>query len=120
MRLISKGTIVINTESLFTLTSKWHHYPLALTCFLGFEANSSKMKGISLSLCLSFPPLGLILSSCRYDFPPAPLFRLTCMQLSHFHLAVIVRSRSQGTCVFCFNQTATRRQSHLTQRASVN
>lgn len=83
MRFISKSAIVIKTESLCTLTSKWHHYPLALTCFEDLRLIHPKLKE-----SLSLPPRGLVGSSCRYKFPPASLPRLSCMQLNHLRLAV--------------------------------
>ncbi len=107
MRFISKSAIVIKTESVFTLTSRWHHYPLALTCFEDLRLIHPKLKE-----SLSLPPRDFVRSSCRYELPPAPLPRLNCMQLNHPHSAVIVRGGSHGTC---FNQTTTRLQSHLTQ-----
>lgn len=93
MRFISKSAIVINTESLFTLTSKWHHYPLALTCFEDLRLIHPKWNE-----SLSLPPRGLVWSSCRYELPPAPLPRLNCMQLNHSHLGV--HSGSHWACAY--------------------
>lgn len=69
MRFISKSAIVINTESLFTLTSKWHHYPPALTCFEELGLIHPKWKeslSASSGLSLEFLEVGVPASS-TYD-----------------------------------------------------
>lgn len=99
MRFISKSSIVINTESLFTLTSKWHHYPLALTCFLGFGANTSKMKRISVS------------SSSGFSLEPA-IRRLPASFALEAELHAVESFSLRRDCVQCthgthaFNQAA--------------
>lgn len=114
MRFISKSAVVIKTESLFTLTSRWHHYPLALTCFEDLRLIHPKLKE-----SLSLRPRGFVGSSCRYELPPAPLSEAELHAVESSSLSSDCAQWESWNMCLCFNQTTTRLQSHLTQHNKI-
>lgn len=115
MRFISKSAIVIKTESLFTLTSKWHHYPHALTCFEDLRLIQAKLKDSP-----SLPPQGLVGSSCRYEFPPGSTSKAELQAVESSSLNSDCAQWESWNMCLCFNQTTTRLQSHIIQQVVVN